>query len=184
MSKAVKQPSNKSKKSKEIEDFDVIKAYIKREEGFKNNVYKDSLGKWTVGVGHLLPAAGQQDPVWWWRKFTDTHGNTHLALMQLFDQDARNHINDVARKLCDYDKQTLSVRMALASMSFQFGGKMLGYDNTQRMLQSGLFLDLAESLEHWKAMKQTPARMRRNQALFSLNTNCQRTIKIILDAIR
>lgn len=174
----------KTKKIVEIEDLGLLKDYIKREEGFKGNVYKDSLGLWTVGVGHLLPPEGQRDPMWWWRKFSTDNPDTYQALMDLFHADAVSHINGIARKICDYDCCSLSVRMALASMSFQFGGKLLGYNKTINMLKNVQFLELAESLEHWRAMKQTPARMRRNQALLSLNTDCERTIKIILDAIR
>ena len=40
------------KQNKEIKDWDYIAAYVKREEGFRSNVYKDNLGFWTVGVGH------------------------------------------------------------------------------------------------------------------------------------
>jgi len=171
------------KQNKEIKDWDYIAAYVKREEGFRSNVYKDNLGFWTVGVGHLLPEEGQRAPALWEAAFRTRHGADYVqALQNLYAIDLAKHINSVARKLFDYDSQSLSVRACIASMSFQFGGKLLTYDKTKAMLQDGDFIKLASSLEGWKAMKQTPARMRRNQVLLAINTDNKELIKIILDA--
>ena len=172
-----------NKKNKPIKDLEYISAYIKREEGFRSNVYKDSLGLYTVGVGHLLPPEGQRSPAMWEAAFRARHGADYVqALQNLYAIDLAKHINGVARKLFDYDSQSLSVRTCIASMSFQFGGKLLTYDKTKAMLQDGDFIKLASSLEGWKAMKQTPKRMRRNQVLLAINTDDKELIKICLDA--
>ena len=35
-------------------DYQAVKDRIKKHEGFRNTVYSDSLGKATIGYGHLL----------------------------------------------------------------------------------------------------------------------------------
>ena len=63
---------------------------IEKHEGVRLKPYKDSLGLWTVGVGHLI-GDGKSLPKEWDRTFSNEEVNN------MFEQDFAHHV-DIAEK--------------------------------------------------------------------------------------
>lgn len=62
---------------------------LKFHEGEKLTAYRDSLGFWTIGVGHLLPRPKSPE----WAKYTITQAESD----RLFNDDWHHHISLVAQ---------------------------------------------------------------------------------------
>lgn len=90
-----------------------IKDMIIQHEGFKTRPYKDSLGLWTVGVGHLI-GDGKTLPPEWDREFTKEE------VMALFDKDYEHHKKQ-AEKLPGYSLANEKGRAALIDLTFNMG---------------------------------------------------------------
>jgi lysozyme len=93
--------------------FEFAKAMIKRHEGVRNKPYKDSLGLWTVGVGHLI-GDGKSLPPEWNRELSDKEVN------DLFDKDFESH-KDAATKIPGYEKLNDKGKSALIDLTFNMG---------------------------------------------------------------
>ena len=92
---------------------DDIKKMIIAHEGKRYEPYKDSLGLWTVGVGHLI-GDGKALPPDWNRKFSEEE------VMKLFDEDY-NHHRLAAQKIPGFGKLGTSGQGALTDLTFNMG---------------------------------------------------------------
>jgi len=90
-----------------------VKDMIIQHEGLKTRPYKDSLGLWTVGVGHLI-GDGKTLPPEWNREFTKEE------VMTLFDKDYEHHKKQ-AEKLPGYSLANEKGRAALIDLTFNMG---------------------------------------------------------------
>jgi GH24 family phage-related lysozyme (muramidase) len=90
-----------------------IKNMIMKHEGVRYEPYKDSLGLWTVGVGHLI-GDGKTLPDQWNRKFT------HEEVMQLFDKDYEHH-RSAAERIPGFDAMNGKGQGALTDLTFNMG---------------------------------------------------------------
>lgn len=86
---------------------------IKRNEGYKLEPYKDSLGLWTVGVGHLI-GNGKTLPSEWNRKFSPEEVDS------LFAKDYEEH-QDAAEKIPGFNDLNKQGKGALTDMTFNMG---------------------------------------------------------------
>lgn len=116
---------------------------IKRHEGVRTKPYKDSLGLWTVGVGHLIGDGKSLPPEW----------NRELSMNEvdsLFAQDYKHH-KDAAEKIPGYDKLNSSGKAALTDLTFNMGpGWYKKWPNFTKALASGDSESAAKSLEDSK----------------------------------
>lgn len=94
---------------------DEIKAMIKRHEGVKNKPYKDSLGLWTVGVGHLI-GDGKTLPPDMNRTFSDEEVNA------MFEEDYAAH-KKYAQQIPGWSELNSTGQGALTDLTFNMGGK-------------------------------------------------------------
>ena len=92
-------------------NMDRLLASVKKHEGYRNKVYKDTLGKRTVGVGHLCVEEFWEDDKEYEEKF----------LMDILEADLQNAING-AERLCsncpDIDDLAKEI---IVEMVFQLG---------------------------------------------------------------
>ena len=101
------------KKGEEIMDMDRLKDSVKQHEGYRNKVYLDTLGKRTVGVGHLCVEDFWEDDKEYEESF----------LMEILQKDLQQAIRG-ARSLmedhgcADIDEQAEEI---LIEMVFQLG---------------------------------------------------------------
>lgn len=86
---------------------------IKRHEGVRTRPYKDSLGLWTVGVGHLI-GDGKSLPQEYNREFSMNEVDT------LFAKDYQEH-KAAAQKIPGFDKVGNSAKAALIDLTFNMG---------------------------------------------------------------
>ena len=92
-------------------DIEKLKDHLKKEEGYRNTVYKDHLGFKTIGYGHLVKPN---------EKFVEGKVYSDKELEKIFDYDVNIAIND-AKKLCeglDINEQAVEI---IAHMCFQLG---------------------------------------------------------------
>jgi len=105
-------PPPPSKSSTGGGDADV-KGMIRRHEGVRFKPYKDSLGLWTVGVGHLI-GDGKTLPPEYDREFTQQEVDA------MFDKDFEYH-QAAAEKIPGYDDLNPKGQGALTDLTFNMG---------------------------------------------------------------
>lgn len=150
-------PSNKAQAVDEIrsegllaitnnsDPYSSIKDRIKEHEGFRQNVYLDTLGNETVGVGHKV-IKGEKVP-------TNIEG-----LLDLYDKDFDKALNN-AKSIIDEDSISPEAFGVLVEMNFQMGKKgTLGFKKMLDALKDRNYKLAAEELLDSKFAKQTPNR--------------------------
>ena len=124
---------------------------IKKHEGVRTKPYKDSLGLWTVGVGHLI-GDGKSLPPEWNREFTMEE------IDALFAKDYEHHKKQ-AEKTPGYDKANEKGRGALIDLAFNMGGAWYKkFKNAAAALAAGDFNKAAEELTDSQWYKQVKGR--------------------------
>tara|TARA_R100000963_G_C4610365_1_gene81009 strand:- start:336 stop:764 length:429 start_codon:yes stop_codon:yes gene_type:complete len=108
--------------------METVKNSIKKHEGFRNKVYKDTLNKRTIGYGHLCV----ED---WWE---DDKEYTQAELERIFDKDF-DKAKEGASKLYEGCKISDTAKGIIIEMVFQLG--TTGVSKFKNM---------------WKALKETP----------------------------
>tara|TARA_R100000541_G_C1876902_1_gene81734 strand:+ start:411 stop:839 length:429 start_codon:yes stop_codon:yes gene_type:complete len=108
--------------------METVKNSIKKHEGFRNKVYKDTLNKRTIGYGHLCV----ED---WWE---DDKEYTQAELERIFDKDF-DKAKDGASKLYEGCEINDTAKGVIIEMVFQLG--TTGVSKFKNM---------------WKALKETP----------------------------
>ena len=89
------------------------KKMIMAHEGVRHTPYKDSLGLWTVGVGHLI-GDGKTLPDSMNKRFSDDE------VFTMFDEDYEHHAK-AARKIPGYSKLRTPAQGALEDLTFNMG---------------------------------------------------------------
>jgi lysozyme len=101
---------------------------IKRFEGVRNRPYRDSIGLWTVGVGHLIEG-GRQLPESWNKTFTDSEIDALLRKdLSRFERSIRMLIK-VPLRQCEYD--------SICSFVFNLGAGTLQRSTLRQKLNRG-----------------------------------------------
>ena len=108
--------------------METVKNSIKKHEGFRNKVYKDTLNKRTIGYGHLCV----ED---WWE---DDKEYTQAELERIFDKDF-DKAKEGASKLYEGCEISDTAKGVIIEMVFQLG--TTGVSKFKNM---------------WKALKETP----------------------------
>ena len=93
--------------------FSKLKARIKKNEGYRNQIYYDQLGKPTIGFGHLIT---QKEKFLHRKKYSKKYLNT------IFENDFNLALNDLIK---NYSVKSLSKNLqeVLLEMIFQLGIK-------------------------------------------------------------
>jgi lysozyme len=126
---------------------------IKRHEGVRTRPYKDSLGLWTVGVGHLI-GDGKTLPPEMNREFSMEEVNT------MFIKDYKHH-KEAAQKIPGYDKTNSNGKAALIDLTFNMGPTWFKkWPNFTRSASTGDGQGAASSLENSKWYTQVGNRAR------------------------
>jgi lysozyme len=124
---------------------------IKKHEGFKTKPYKDSLGLWTIGVGHLI-GDGKTLPPEWNRELSPQEVDT------LFAGDFASH-KQAATKIPGYDRVNEQGKGALIDLTFNMGNTWYKkWPNFVKNLSSGNTEGAAASLEDSNWYKQVKSR--------------------------
>ena len=119
-----------------------IKAMIIKHEGVRNKPYKDSVGLWTVGVGHLI-GDGKTLPDDMDREFSDAE------IAQMFEEDYEHH-KKIAEKTPGYQKANRAGKGAMIDLAFNMGYWWPKWPRTSKFLKAGDFVGAATELEDSK----------------------------------
>ena len=132
----------KDKKFAPITGMDDVKKMIIRHEGWKNKAYKDSVGKWTIGVGHLIGDGSSPG---------EYEGKTlsNNEIWNLFEQDFATHVN-LAKKTPGYDKANIQGKGAMVDLAYNMGQWWDKWPNTAKKLIAADFKGAAEDLQNSK----------------------------------
>jgi len=119
-----------------------IKAMIIKHEGVRYKPYKDSLGLWTVGVGHLI-GDGKTLP--------DDMDRTFSAdeIAQMFEKDYEHH-KKIAEKTPGYQKANKAAKGAMIDLAFNMGYWWPKWPRTSNLLKIGDFAGAATELKDSK----------------------------------
>lgn len=168
------QQSESSQPSHDISDSS---RYIERrmekmhrfEEGVRDKPYKDSLGYWTIGIGHLMDERIGGFLPSYARRELDSYGFiTDETISHLYQEDMKAIKADLDRAL-PWAAELDDVRyMCLLDMCFQLGigsaekgTGLLGFKNTLRFIQNGDYEQAAKNMLLSKWARQTPNRAKR-----------------------
>jgi GH24 family phage-related lysozyme (muramidase) len=127
-------------------------------EGCKNSVYKDSLGKPTVGIGHLIVggdgvAGGVGSSI------------SDAQVCSLFAGDTASSVNAARSQMQRAGICDPCFFVALVSVNFQLGTGWTGkFPQTWAMIVAGDYTGAANALNGTTWQKQTPTRVRDFQA--------------------
>lgn len=127
---------------------EVEKAFIKKEEGFSAEPYKDSLGFWTQGFGHHDSLVREDNPPW-----------TMEYSLKVLDEDFEDAESAAKRVCASFDTLNGCRKGVLVQMIFQLGeAGVKKFVNTLRYIDEDDFVSAAANMRHSLWAKQTPFR--------------------------
>ena len=126
--------------------MDELKARIKQHEGFVNKIYKDSLGKATIGYGHLV-LEGEQ--------WEDGKEYSEEELSDVFENDFKN-ASDLAMNLIGDIALKQTAKEIIIEMCFQLGYRVSKFKRMWEALRNGDYYKASEEMLDSNWHKQTP----------------------------
>ncbi|WP_421292977.1 glycoside hydrolase family protein [Aeromonas veronii] len=134
-------------------------AYQKKNGMFKNNkfqLYKDTLGYWTIGYGHLCTDAEV-------KKFKDGISETQAGILLLQDV---VEAEQGARRLFEMNRHSAAIQDVLIEMVFQLGErKAAGFKKFKAALEALDYKTAADELKDSSWYKQTTNRVQQHIAV-------------------
>jgi GH24 family phage-related lysozyme (muramidase) len=130
--------------------LDAIKQMIIKHEGLRNKPYKDSLGLWTVGVGHLI-GDGKTLPEAMNREFSQQE------IMAMFEEDFTKHYA-IAQRTPGWDKANDIGKGAMIDLAFNMGQWWNKFPNTAKALAAGDWKGASAGLRDSKWFSQVKGR--------------------------
>ena len=126
-----------------------LKERIKEHEGFRDVIYKDSLGFATIGYGHLVLPTDD---------FVEGQQYSREVLDAVFDKDFQNAV-DNANKLIGDIPLVYQAREIICEMVFQLGiGGVSKFKNMWKALEDGDYHTASVEMLDSRWAKQTPSR--------------------------
>ena len=129
--------------------YEELKDRIKEHEGFRNTIYKDSLGFATIGYGHLVK---KDDP------FVEGHTYSQKLLNDYFELDFTNAVVG-AERLLGNQAMNYKAKCVIIEMVFQLG--MTGvskFKNTLKAVKEEDWDTAADEMLDSVWAEQTPER--------------------------
>jgi lysozyme len=120
-----------------------VKKMIIQHEGIRLQPYKDSLGLWTIGVGHLI-GDGHSLPDSWNRTFSQAE------VMALFDQDYEVH-KKAAMAIPNFSRLGEKAQAAFIDLTFNMGAGW--YRRWPKLLQAMRDFDIASVISNLRNSK-------------------------------
>ena len=131
-------------------NYDKLLESVKKHEGFRKKVYLDSLGKRTVGYGHLCV----ED------KWVDGGEYSQVELEDLLEKDLQSAINQTHETCADL-KISDDAKSLICEMIFQLGGNGVSkFKNMWKALREDPpnYFEAHVQMLNSRWAKQTPAR--------------------------
>jgi lysozyme len=130
--------------------YDKLAKQLEEEEGFRAQVYQDSLGYWTIGIGRLV------DPT------VEGSGISRDEALVLLGTDIRETEEKLDKALPWWRELSEIRQRVLISMCFNLGlNGLLGFRNTLPAIQRGDWETAARGMENSLWYRQTKNRAKR-----------------------
>ena len=130
--------------------MDDVKERIKKHEGFRDTVYADSLGKSTIGYGHLVLSTDH---------FVEGQQYPKETLEELFDLDFNEALQSADDLLQGLEEISQDARGVICEMCFQLGKpRTMKFKRMWEGIRSGNFDKAADEMLDSNWNKQTPGR--------------------------
>jgi len=127
-----------------------VRTKMVKEEGYRQVVYKDSLGKPTVGIGHLVHPKD---------KLKVGNKITKDRVELLFKSDVSKSIKAAMTQAQEIGQFEYDFILALTSVNFQLGNNWPSkWPNTYKQLNNGNFNAVIKAVKNSKWARQTPKR--------------------------
>lgn len=134
-------------------DINQMRSELRRDEDVKYSVYQDSLGYWTIGVGHLVDARKGG-------KLSDA------VVDMILDEDIESKMADLDKNLPWWRTVSENRQRALLNMCFNLGiGGLLGFTNTLNLIRQGHYDQAAVEMLNSKWATQVGDRAKRLSAM-------------------
>ena len=140
-----------------VQGMDDVKAMVKRHEGVRKQAYKDSVEKWTIGVGHLI-GNGSSQGEYAGRTLTDKEVD------DLFEEDFAKHVK-IAEKTPGWNLANDAGKAAMIDLAFNMGYWWKKWPNTAKAFAEGNFDAAAAGLKDSKWYTQVGDRAKEIVAL-------------------
>lgn len=127
------------------------KQELELDEGRANKSYKDSLGYWTIGVGHLLGSSPSFEGVVW----------TDEQVDDTFEEDFEQAIKEATEAFAGLSALDGPRAGALVNLAFELGPTLSSFHGFLNLLDSGDYAGAAQDLMNTKYARQVPARASR-----------------------
>ena len=119
------------------EVFPILRALLIQHEGYREQVYLDTVGHRTIGVGHNIDA----DPAWPEGK-TEVH---YEEAMRILQEDMDVAVSDCYALFDNYNDLPCGVKVALADMAFNLGRtRLAGFQHLKEAIEDMDFEAAAE----------------------------------------
>lgn len=139
--------------------------YIKRNEGVRNKLYKDSKGYWTIGIGHLVTP--QEYELYKGKVLTERE------ILELFQKDMNKKLQ-LVKSYFGKAFDSYSEQLRIAILDGYFRGDLPGSPEARRLLKDGKFKQAAREYLNNKEYKAAVAsgsgvasRMSKNAAIMA-----------------
>ena len=120
-------------------DFEELKERIKKHEGYRDKIYLDSLGKKTIGYGHLVTATD---------KFKADKRYSIAELNRVFEYDFKRSL-DGAGRITDFDNLHPKAQEVAIECCFVLGAKgFSSFKRTIEHLNEGRWTDASSELKN------------------------------------
>src|SRR5439155_14876761 len=135
------------------DDRAAIVAGLRRDEGERLKAYRDSVGKWTIGVGRNLDDVGTAPLP---RSVDDVkaRGVNEAESAAMLEHDLDRVDADLDRRLPWWRKLDAVRQRVLVNMCFNMGvGSLCGFKNTLTMIEQGRYAGAAAGMlaSRWAA---------------------------------
>ena len=120
-------------------EFEELKERIKKHEGYRDKIYLDSLGKKTIGYGHLVTATD---------KFKEDKRYSIPELRRVFEYDFKIAL-DGAERITDFDNLHPKAQEVAIECCFVLGAKGFSlFKRTIGHLNEGRWTDASAELKN------------------------------------
>lgn len=135
-----------------IEINDLLRNRVRAHEGYVDHVYKDSLGKKTVGIGHLCVEDFWEEN----KKYEEEF------LLKIFEQDlitACQGAEELINDLCPDNDLPNDIKLVIVEMVFQLGiGGVSKFRNMWKNLNKSLYKEASDEMKNSRWHSQTKKR--------------------------
>lgn len=137
-------------------------AELRRDEGERLKSYRDTMGLWTIGVGHLIDPARGADPAPFGRDLRNGASISVDESATLLDRDIDAKMAELDKRLSWWRELSEVRQRVILNMAFNLGVTgLLGFKNTLAFIRQGDYSGAARGMLSSNWAKQVGQRANR-----------------------